>query len=79
MAGGAVNEPREFELEPGAATFAAHFVDVLRGDRAPLLFVDFYSAGGCGFRCCDFQVCPSNEQRNVGRLGRAFLQDQIPS
>jgi len=78
MAGRAVNELRELKLEPRAATLAAHFVNVLRGDRIPLLLVDFYSTDGCGFSWCNFPLYSSDEQRNVGGLGKAFLHDQIP-
>jgi hypothetical protein len=78
MAGRALNELGEVKLEPRAATLAAHLVYVLRGDRTPLLFVDFDPAVGCGFRWCDSQVYSSAEPRKVSRVGGPFLHDQIP-
>jgi hypothetical protein len=78
MAGWALYELRKFKLKPGAATLAAQLANVLRGDRTPLLFVDFYPADGLGFRWCNFQLYSSDERRNVGGLDSAFLHDQIP-
>jgi hypothetical protein len=78
MAGGALNELRQLKLEPRAAALATHLVDVLRGDRTPFLFMDFYPADGCGFWGCDFQLYSSDDQRNVSGLGGAFLHYQIP-
>jgi len=78
LAGRALNELRELKLEPRAATLAAHLIDVLRGDRTPLLLVDLDPADGRGFRWRDFQLYASDEQRSVGGLGCGFLHDQIP-
>jgi hypothetical protein len=75
LAGRALDELRQLKLEPRAATLAAHLVHVLRGDRTPLLFVDFYPADGCSFWWRDFQLYSSNEQWNVGRVGGAFLHN----
>ena len=78
LAGRALNELQELELEPRAATLTAHLVDVLRRNRTPFLFVDFDPADGCGFSGCGFQLYSSHEQRNVGGLGGAFLHNQLP-
>src|SRR4029077_8132978 len=78
IAGRALNELRQLKLEPRAATLAAHLIDVLRGDRTPLLLVDLDPADGRGFRWRDFQLYAADEQRSVGGLGSGLLHDQIP-
>src|SRR4029077_8309458 len=78
MAGRAFNELRQLKLEPRAATLAAHLIDVLRGDRTPLLLVDLDPADGRGFWWRNFQLYAADEQRSVGGLGSGFLHDQIP-
>jgi hypothetical protein len=77
VAARARDELRELKLEPGAATFAPHLVQVLRSDRTPLLFMDFYAAFGCTMRWHDVQIYSSAELRRVARMGGAFLHGRF--
>ena len=78
VAARALNELPEFKLEPGAATLAAHLVQLLHRDRTPLLFVDFYAAFGCTLRWHDAHIYSSAELREVARIAGPFLHGQIP-
>jgi hypothetical protein len=77
MAGRALHELQEFKFEPCATTLAVHLVYLLYGDRAPLLFVDFYPPVGCGLWWRDVHVHSSTELPDARVSGRLF-HDQIP-
>jgi len=77
MTGRTLNELQEFKLEPRAAALAAHLVNVLRGDRAQFLFVDFYPAVRCGLRWCNARALSAG-MAEVARVGGPLAHDQSP-
>ncbi len=78
MTGRTLNELQEFKLEPRAAALAAHLVNVLRGDRAQFLFVDFYPAVRCGLRWRNAGAYLSAGMAEVARVGGPLAHDQSP-